>query len=130
MPAQAPWNAGLADPHPPRCPGAPALLTLLLDLSEKEARIAKERELGIYKEHKVGRRLFLRDLRAPGRPPCAVLASHWQMPGQPPPPPCDLGKPAWGPARPGLCTVGCGQIAAAQWLLQHWTALCPTLQGE
>ncbi|KAB0398855.1 hypothetical protein E2I00_006049, partial [Balaenoptera physalus] len=34
------------------CPGAPALLTPLLDLSEKEARIAKERELGIYKEHK------------------------------------------------------------------------------
>lgn len=30
------------------------MLTPLLGLSEKEARIAKERELGVYKEHKVG----------------------------------------------------------------------------
>lgn len=129
-PTQAPWNAGLTDPHLPRGPGAPAVLTLLLDLSEKEARIAKERELGIYKEHKVGRGLFLRDLRAPGHPPCAVLASHWQTPGQPPPPPCYLGKPAWGPAWPGLCTVGCGQIAAAQWPLQCWTAQVPHSPGR
>lgn len=32
----------------------PSLTRLLVGLSEKEARIAKEKELGIYKEQKVG----------------------------------------------------------------------------
>ena len=47
---------------PPRLPGTQASLTPLLGLSEKEARIAKERELGTYKEHKVT------DAPAPPRP--------------------------------------------------------------
>ena len=42
-----------ARPVPAQVPGTRASLTPLLGLSEKEARIAKERELGIYKEHKV-----------------------------------------------------------------------------
>ncbi|KAF0883690.1 TF3B factor, partial [Crocuta crocuta] len=42
--------------RPPACPGAgttgPLLILPFGDFSEKEARIAKEKELGIYKEHK------------------------------------------------------------------------------
>lgn len=44
--------------HPPTCQGSwapgPLLILPFGDFSEKEARIAKEKELGIYKEHKVG----------------------------------------------------------------------------
>lgn len=45
-------------PSPARAPGPvpwAALTTSSVLLTEKEARIAKEKELGIYKEHKVGR---------------------------------------------------------------------------
>lgn len=67
---------------PPRLPGTQASLTPLLGLSEKEARIAKERELGTYKEHKVT------DAPAPPRPL-----------------PLPLPFPPQGPARPRLGAV-------------------------
>lgn len=56
---------------PAHRPGAlapgPSLTLRLVGLSEKEARIAKEKELGIYKEHKVGRTLVQ------GRPALPLL---------------------------------------------------------
>lgn len=67
-----------ARPLPAQVPGTRASLTPLLGLSEKEARIAKERELGIYKEHKVGA-----PLQGPERTPLGCAGSLLPADGRP-----------------------------------------------
>lgn len=92
-----------ARPVPAQVPGTRASLTRLLRLSEKEARIAKERELGIYKEHKVG------------APPPRGLSAHLRAVLAASRPQTAGPGPGWSRLRrrtAGGCSVGHGQRVA------------------